>query len=174
MGEGGFGAVFEADFQGTKAAFKKVKIELENGKSKEENIRDSYEEFDIQRNLSMKPVRGGRMVNDYGLGKYYKEGDENLILPPIGSFFISDEQTSEMWLVIILPVCKMDLQKMKKTKSLSEENIRDILRQIERTMNYLGFVRGMRHQDLKPNNFLVEFDEDEEGRIENIKFGFIL
>ena len=171
MGEGGFGSVFEANFQGTKAAFKKMKIELQNGKSLEQNIKDSYQEFDIQRNLSIKPVKGGKMV--YFMPTY-KEGDENLILPPIGSFFISDEETSEMWLVIILPVCKMDLQKMKKTKSLSEENIRDILRQIYRTMFYLWVVRKTRHQDLKPNNFLVEFDEDDEGKIENIKFGFIL
>ena len=173
MGEGGFGAVFEADFQGTKAAFKKVKIELQNGKSKEQNIKDSYDEFDIQRTLSIKPVKSGKMVGNDGM-RYYKEGDENLILPPIGSFFILDEETSEMWLVIILPICKIDLQKMKKSKSLSEQNIRDILKQIERTREYFGGGRGMRHQDLKPNNFLVEFDEDEEGRIENIKFGFIL
>ena len=171
MGKGGFGTVFEGDFQGTKVAFKKIKIELGNGKSIKENLENSYEEFDLQRTVSIKPVKGGKMVDDMD---DYEEGDENLILPPIGSFFISDEENSTMWLVIILPVCKMDLQKMKKTKRLSEENIRDILTQINRTMYYLWRVRGMRHQDLKPNNFLVEFDEDGEGRIGNIKFGFIL
>ena len=122
MGEGGFGAVFEADFKGRKAAFKKVKIELQNGKSLEQNIRDSYEEFDIQRTLSIKPVEGGKMVDDWDLKNYYKEGDENLILPPIGSFFISEEETSAMWLVIILPKCKMDLHKMKKTRAHKENS----------------------------------------------------
>ena len=171
MGKGGFGTVFEGDFQGTKVAFKKIKIELGNGKSIKANLENSYEEFDLQQTVSIKPVQGGKMVDDMSA---YKEGDENLILPPIGSFFISDEETSAMWLVIILPKCKMDLQKMKKTKSLSEGNIRDILKQIERTRQYLWWVRDMRHQDLKPNNILAEFDENEDGTIGNIQFGFIL
>ena len=106
MGKGGFATVFEGDFQGTKVALKKIKIEMANGKSINENLENSFEEFDIQRTVSIKPVKGGKMVRWIS---DYKEGDENLILPPIGSFFISEEQTSAMWLVIILPECKMDL-----------------------------------------------------------------
>ena len=173
MGKGGFATVFEGDFQGTKVAFKKIKIEMANGKSINENLENSFEEFDIQRNLSIKPVKGGKMVDPIGISGY-KEGDENLILPPIGSFFISEDQTSAMGLVIILPKCKMDLQEMKKNKSLSEGNIRDILKQMHRTFEYLYYVRDMRHQDLKPNNLLVEFDENQDGTIENIQVGFIL
>ena len=143
---------------------------MANGKSINENLENSFEEFDIQRTVSTKPVKGGKMVH---IMSSYKEGDENLILPPIGSFFISEEQTSAMWLVIILPKCKMPLQKMKKNKSLSEGNIRDILKQIDRTRKYLFNVRDMRHQDLKTNNILVEFDE-KDGKIENIQVGFNL
>ena len=68
-----------------------------------------------------------------------------------------------------LPKAKTDLQNLKTNTELNEENIRSIFRQLKRAMEYLYFVREVRHHDLKPSNILVDYDQNINGTITNIK-----
>ena len=186
LGEGGFGQVHKYHFHGEDVAYKKVeiiydknkngkvKIELIYGVEKEfENdkgrvIWETSKEYEIQKTVSTKARKGGKMVYDGNMDRY-KDGDECLILRPLSYFFVEDQSDKSLFMIIVSPKCKSDLNKMKKEGKLDEENVRNIIQQIYRATQYLYSVRSIRHQDLKPSNILLDFDETKNGKIKNIK-----
>jgi len=179
LGEGSFGAVTAHLFHGIEAAFKKVpmqykkkeekvtmKVSRNNTKQFENDknraIYETYKEFKIQRKMAKKPGKNNR--------DGYQKDDELLILAPLACFFVEDNETEDMCMILVLPKCKSDLNRMKKQNRLDEDNIREILKQLYRATQYLVKVRWIRHQDLKPNNILLNFKENKtNGKIENIK-----
>jgi len=187
LGEGGFGAVFKCLFHGKDSAYKKVKIiydKNKNGKvkvkvaneygyerekefenDKERAIWETTQEYEIQKIVSTKPIKGGKMVNNE---KLYEEGDECLFLRPSSYFFVEDQSDQSLFMIIVSPKARSDLNIIKKKGKLDEENIRNIIQQIYRATQYLYMVRKIRHQDLKPSNILLDFDE-QNGKIKNIK-----
>ena len=190
LGEGGFGAVHRCFYHGKDSAYKKVKIiydktktgkvkikvrnektgkeeekEFENDKKRA--IWETTQEYEIQKNVSTKPIKGGKMVDDSMLHRY-KDGDECLVLRPFSYFIVEDQSDQSLFMIIVSPKCKSDLNKIKKEGKLDEENTRNIIKQIYRARKYLLDIREIRHQDFKPSNILLDFDE-KNGRIENIK-----
>ena len=48
----------------------------------------------------------------------------------------------------------------KKNRPLSEDLLRDIVRQIAEAIEYLHIVKGISHRDLKPENILISNDHE--------------
>ena len=190
LGEGGFGAVYQCLYHGIDAAYKKIEIVYDKTKTdkvkvevrkhiieywsrsvykefkndKERAIWEASQEYEIQKNVATKP--GIRYMVEMMLC-VYRCNDESLILRPLGYFFVENQSDGSLFMILILPKCKSDLNKVKKGGKLDEENIRNIIQQIQRARTYLWRVRDIRHQDLKPSNIL--FDETQNGKIKNIK-----
>ena len=68
---------------------------------------------------------------------------------------------------------KTDLNKIKREDKLDEHNIRDIMKQLSKVMVYLKYVRDIRHQDVKPENVLLDYEEEND-KVTNIKVCSIL
>ena len=117
--------------------------------------------------ISTKAKNGDKMLNS-GWKYCYQNGMENLVIRPLCYYFIEEVATGKLWIVIILPKATTDLEKFKRNKNLTEDNIRSIMRQIYLVMEYLYEVRDVRHQDIKPNNILINYDESN-NIISNIK-----
>ena len=132
-----------------------------------EKITEALEEYEIMRHICKKPIDGAKML-DGGWKYHYKEGMEEYVIQPFGYFFIEEVLTQNLWIVIITPKMKDDLEKLKKSGKLKEHNVKDILAQLSNAMKYLSMVRKIRHQDIKPNNILVTYDENN-NNISNIK-----
>ena len=181
LGEGGFAKVYESDWHGNNAAYKKIPITIGNDPKligpptkkdyqhrKERAIKEAFEEYDIMENISKKPKDGDKMLYKKYWETHYEEGMEEYIIKPFGYFFVEEVSTQNIWIVIITPKMKLDLEKLKRTGKLNEDNVRVILEQLNNAMNYLYKVREIRHQDIKPNNILVSYDE-RNNVISNIK-----
>lgn len=168
LGEGGFGQVYEADYHGSNIAFKKIPITIGNDRVKA--IDEAFEEYNIMKSVSSKPYKGGTMVSDYHLSNIYKTGMENLIIKPLSYFYVENMLSNQLWIVICLPRARSDLERLKRSKKLSEDNIRSIMKQLNHAMDYLTNVRTICHRDLKPNNVLVNYDEN--NAITNIQVRF--
>ena len=93
---------------------------------------------------------------------------EELILAPLSCFFIEEVSSGQIWMILVLPKMKTDLERLKRNYNLNEDNIRSIMTQLKTAMIYMDKIRGMRHQDLKPSNILINYDE-EGNKIQNIK-----
>ena len=127
---------------------------------KEYFMTEAYQEFHIQRITSQKPVEGGELVNSASGLRGYENGMEHFILSPLAAFFLEENETSNLWFIIVLPKCRSDLEKFKAKheSKIDDECIRQILLQMGKALYYLKKVRTIRYQDLKPNNVLVDFE----------------
>ena len=76
-------------------------------------------------------------------------------------------------MVIILPKMKTDLNKIKREDKLDEDNIRAIIKQLFNVITLVYSVRDLRHQDVKPENVLLDYEEEDD-KITNIKVYSIL
>ena len=190
LGEGGGGAVNRCLYHGIDAAYKKIEIVYDKTKTEKVNIRvgksivyyyhysteiefendkeraiwEISQEYEIQKNVATKP-KVLTMINSF---YWYKFGDEGLILRPLSYFFV-ENQSGSLFMILVLPKCKSDLNKIKKEGKLDEENIRTIIQQLWRARRYLWYVRSIRHQDLKPSNILLDYDETKNRKIKNIQ-----
>ena len=170
LGEGGFSKVFQFSFHQRDAAFKKIPIYFQN--EKEKAMEEAFKEFEIMKNISKKPKDGDDMIY-VDWKQYYKIGMEDLVLSPLGCFYIEDILSGEVWMILIMPKMKNDLNKVKRDGRLDEENTKTIMAQLVKVVRYLGDVRDIRHQDLKPENILLDYKEENK-KITNIKVNSIL
>ena len=106
--------------------------------------------------ISKKPDSDDDMIDPTLKLIYYIDGMEELILSPFGWFIVEEIASKSVWFVMIMPRMKTNLEQLKKTYELSEENNRFILHNIYQAMMYLNFVRNIRHQDIKPSNILID------------------
>ena len=178
LGEGGFGKVFQFPFHKQDAAFKKIPIYFETDKDKA--MDEAYQEFEIMRTISTKPKSGDDMLNqgsarvsarlpkDFFWKTRYEDEMEKLVISPLGCFYMEEISTGEVWMILILPKMKNHLNKIKREGRLDEANIKSIMAQLFKVMIYLKFVRDIRHQDVKPENILLDYEE-ENNKIANIK-----
>ena len=164
LGEGGFGKVFQFPFHGIDVAFKEIPIYFGNDRNKA--IEQAYDEYDIMNTVSKKPEKGGLMVRISF--DQYETGMEELILSPLSCFFMEEVSSQKVWMILVLPKIKTDLEKLKQNYDLSEDNLRSIMEQLFQAMDYMYMVRSIRHQDLKPSNILINYKEDGNG-IKDIK-----
>ena len=155
LGEGGFGKVFQYPFHQQAAAFKKTPIYFENGR--ENAMKEAYQEYNIMKTISKKPNDGDDMLRNWK--RHYEDGMEELIISPLGCFYIEDIASGQVWMVLILPKMRNDLNKIKRNGKLDEDNIKSIMKQLSKVMIYLFYVRGIRHQDVKPENVLLDYVE---------------
>ena len=113
LGKGGFGKVFQFPFHGLDAAYKKIPIYFGNDRNKA--IDQAYDEYNIMKALSGKPVKGGQFVYnmDETISKY-EAGMEELIIAPLSCFFMEEVVSQAVWMILVLPKMKMDLEYLKK------------------------------------------------------------
>ena len=135
-------------------------------------MEEAFKEFEIMKNISKKPKDGDDMIY-VDWKQYYKIGMEDLVLSPLGCFYIEDILSGEVWMILIMPKMKNDLNKVKRDGRLDEENTKTIMAQLVKVVRYLGDVRDIRHQDLKPENILLDYKEENK-KITNIKVNSIL
>ena len=70
---------------------------------------------------------------------------EEYVISPLGCFFVEDISSGEIWMVLILPKMKNDLNKLKREGRLDEDNIKAVMAQLFKVMQYLTLVRGITH-----------------------------
>ena len=172
LGEGGFSRIFQFPFHQRNAAFKIIPIYFQKENDKNKAMFDAYQEFKIMKTISTKPKDGDDMTGQYWR-KYYEDGMEELVVSPLACFYVETISTSKVWMILIMPKLRNDLNEIKREGSLDEDNIKAIMAQLFKIMRYLQGARNIRHQDIKPENILLDYTE-RNNKITNIKVYSIL
>ena len=152
LGHGGFGQVYSFDWHGQSAAYKVVPLCANTKDDLAAEKESKKDEYRFQLYCSYKPVRKNEL-------SFYNENcpkAEDLILKPLGYFFMSDRQ--QTYFVIVTPKCHSDLEYFKQNHNdkLTPEITADLMEQCHRMFIYLYMVKSVRHQDIKPRNILLK------------------
>ena len=152
LGHGGFGQVYSFDWHGQPAAYKVVPLHAQTKDDLAAEKESKKDEYRFQLYCSFKPAQKRQLI-------FYNENcpkAEDLILKPLGYFFMSDRQ--QTYFVIVTPKCHSDLEYFKQNHNdkLTPEITADLMEQCHRMFIYLYMVKSVRHQDIKPRNILLK------------------
>lgn len=154
LGQGGFGQVYAFDWHGTAAAYKIVRLHASLPGQLEAEKESKKDEYRFQLKCATKPTSKRELIE---YEKHCPRGEE-LILKPLGYFFMRDCRNQNEYFVIVTPQCYSDLEHFKQQHNdkLTPEVTASLMEQCHRMFIYLYMVKSVRHQDIKPRNILVD------------------